>query len=133
MRRLALASVAVTLLSAGPALGGNVRVGLDLRAGGLALQAPTATAVAGHTIQVPVTIADARGTGAGWTLKLNAGSTVTVTSISARCALGSTCTLPRSATGNGILRAAPDSGMGVIQLVVSVSALKSSPLSFSVS
>jgi hypothetical protein len=62
-----------------------------------------------------------------------------VTSITARCAPGSTCTLPRSfGTANGatILHVAPDSGMGVMELVVTVAPLAQSagavPLSFSV-
>src|SRR3954470_20178541 len=99
MRRLGLLIVTATLLSAGPAFGGNIQVGLGLHAGGLVLQAPTATAAAGRTTQIPVTIADARGSGAGWTLRLDAASPVSVTGITARCASGSTCTLPRAASG----------------------------------
>jgi hypothetical protein len=53
-----------------------------------------------------------------------------------RCtAPGSTCTLPK-ATGAGILQAAHDTGMGVIQLVVTIAPLRSGsssvPLAFSV-
>ena len=132
---LTLAGTAV-LLVAGPALGGNINVGLALHSGGLTLQAPALTAVAGHAVQVPLTIADARGTGTGWTLKLNVSAPVTITGITARCATGSTCTLPKAAGATGILEAARDSGMGVIQLVVTVAPLRSGsanvPLAFSV-
>jgi hypothetical protein len=133
MRRFFVAVAGSALLMAGPALGGNIDVGLALRSGGLSLQAPALAAVAGHSVQVPLTIADARGTGAGWTLKLAAP--VTITNITARCAPGSTCTLP-TATGAGLLQAAHDTGMGVIQLVVTVAPLRSGsasvPLAFSV-
>jgi hypothetical protein len=86
---------------------------------------------------VPLTLADARGTGVGWTLKLNASTPVTIESITAHCAPNSTCTLPKAAGAAGILQAARDSGMGVIQLVVTVAPLHSGsasvPLAFSVS
>ena len=133
MQRFLVAFAGSALLVAGPAMGGNIDVGLALRSGGLTLQGPTLAAVAGRSVQVPLTIADARGTGAGWTLKLSAP--VTITSITVRCAPGSTCTLPK-ATGAGLLQAAHDSGMGVIQLVVTVAPLRSGsssvPLAFSV-
>jgi hypothetical protein len=137
MRRLLLLVVTGSaLLAAGPALGGNIDVGLALHSGGLTLQVPALRAVAGHSVQVPLTVADARGNGAGWTLKLDASASVTITSITARCAAGSTCTLPKAADTAGILQAARDSGMGVIQLVVTVAPLHSGnasvPLAFSV-
>src|SRR5579862_5508249 len=136
MRRLLLSALALWGLSAVPALAGTIQVGLGLQAGSLALQAPAATAVAGRTVQVPVTVADARGNGAGWTLDLDAGSNVVVTGITARCAANSTCTLPRASAGGGILHAAPGTGMGVIELVVSVAAPRSGgasvPLAFHV-
>ena len=97
---------------------------------------PAVRAVAGHSVQVPLTIADARGTGAGWTLELDVSTPVTISGITARCAAGSTCTLPKGADTAGILRAVHDSGMGVIQLVVTVAPLHSGsssvPLAFSV-
>jgi hypothetical protein len=137
MRRLLLAITASALLAAGPALGGNINVGLALRSGGLTLQGPALAAVAGRLVQVPLTLADARGTGAGWTLKLNVTGPVTIEHITARCAAGSTCTLPKTAGAAGVLQAARDSGMGVIQLVVTVapqrSGSASAPLAFSVS
>lgn len=118
-------------------MAGNINVGLALHSGGLTLQVPAVRAVAGHSVQVPLTIADARGTGAGWTLDLDVSTTVTITGITARCAAGSTCTLPKAADAAGILQAARDSGMGVIQLVVTVAPLRSgsasAPLAFSVS
>jgi hypothetical protein len=139
MARLTLLCSVVALLLAAPALGGNVAVTLGLKTGGLTLQAPSAFAAPGKAIQVPITVADGRGSGAGWTLQLSSPKTVAVTSITARCAAGSTCTLPRSigaASGSAILHVAPDSGMGVMELVVTVAPLAQSdgtvPLSFSV-
>jgi hypothetical protein len=137
MRCLLLTVVCSALVAAAPALGGNINVGLALHSGGLTLRVPAVKAVAGHSVQVPLTIADARGTGAGWTLALDASTPVTITGITARCAAGSTCTLPKTAAAAGILQAARDSGMGVIQLVVTVAPLRSgsasAPLAFSVS
>jgi len=136
MRRLLVSGLVASLLTAAPALAGNVQVGLALHGGGLSLEAPAAAALAGKAVQVPVTVADARGSGAGWTLQLVAGSPVTITGISARCAAGSTCTLPRATSGAGILHVAADSGMGVIDLVVTVAPLRagsaSVPLAFRV-
>ncbi len=137
MRRLLIAIPVLALLAAGPAMAGNINVGLALHSGGLTLQVPTVRALAGRSVQVPLTLADARGTGAGWTLELDASAPVTITAITARCAAGSTCTLPKAADAAGILQAARDSGMGVIQLVVTVAPLHSGsasvPLAFSVS
>jgi hypothetical protein len=136
MRRLLLAIAGLALLGAGPAMAGNIKVELALHSSGMSLQAPALRAVAGHSVQVPLTIADARGTGAGWTLKLDVPAPVTVTSITAYCAAGSTCTLPKSTDTAGILQAAGDSGMGVIHLVITVAPLHSGsasvPLTFSV-
>ena len=118
-------------------MGENIKVGLALHSGGLTLQVPAVRAMAGRSVQVPLTIADARGTGAGWRLDLDASAPVSITGITARCAAGSTCTLPKAADAAGILQAAHDSGMGVIELVVTVAPLRSGsasvPLAFSVS
>jgi hypothetical protein len=93
--------------------------------------------VAGRSVDIPVTVADGRGSGAGWTLKLTSGAPVAITGITARCAAGSTCTLPQLVGSDGVLRALPDTGMGVMQLVVTVAPLRSggasAPLAFSVS
>ena len=139
MLRLTLTGAVVALLVAAPALAGNVNVTLALNSGALTVKAPQVTAAAGKAIQVPLTIADGRGNGAGWTLLLNSPKNVTITSITARCAPGSTCTLPRSlggASGATILRVARDSGMGVMQLVVTIAPLAPGagavPLAFSV-
>jgi hypothetical protein len=137
MLRLSLVGSALALLIAAPAFGGNVAVTLGLKTGSLTLRGPQLSATAGK-VQVPITVTDGRGSGAGWTLQLSSED-VAVTSITARCAPGSTCTLPRSvgtASGTAILHVAPDSGMGVIDLVVTVAPLGQStgavPLSFSV-
>ena len=136
MRRFLLLVPISALLAAAPATAGNINVGLALHSGGLTLQAPAVRAVAGRSVQVPLTLADARGTGAGWTLKLDVSAPVTITAITARCAAGSTCTLPKAADAAGILQATRDSGMGVIELVVTVAPLHSGsasvPLAFSV-
>jgi hypothetical protein len=138
MLRLTLLGSALALLIAAPAFGGNVVVTLGLKGGSLTLRAPQLSAAAGKATQVPITVADGRGSGAGWTLQLSSKNVV-ITSITAHCAPGSTCTLPRStgsASGAAILHVAPGSGMGVMNLVVTVAPLGQDagavPLSFSV-
>ena len=139
MRKTLLISILAALVLTAPAFGGTIAVTMGLNSGGLSLQAPAAVATAGDAVQIPVTITDARGTGAGWTLKLASGAPVSVTSITARCAAGSTCTLPTSSTasnGTTLLQVAPGTGMGVMQLVVTVAPLGSGhtpvPVAFAV-
>jgi hypothetical protein len=137
--RRTLIVLAIALLTAGPAGAGTIVVKLTFAPGKLvAKSAPAAVSDQG-ALQVPVTIADGRGNGKGWTLHLAAGRAVTVTSITARCAAGSTCTLPRAAqgpSGSTVLQAAHDTGMGVLNLVVTVAALphgaKPVPVTFTV-
>ena len=135
--RRALIVLAISLLAAGPASAGTIIVKLGLTPGKLAVAAVPASLGAGATSTISVKVADGRGTGAGWTLALDASTPVTITGITARCAAGSTCTLPKVADTAGILQAARDSGMGVIQLLVTVAPLRSgsagAPLAFSVS
>jgi len=135
-----VAVVAALLLPAQPALGGTVAVTLGLGSGGLSLQSPPVDAIAGRAVQVPLLVADARGTGAGWVLAVSAPAPVTVTSITARCTPGSTCTLPSPVDAAGpsiVLRAAARSGMGLVQLLVNVAPLaagsQSVPLTFRLS
>ena len=134
LRRLVLSACAALVLAA-PAGAGTIVVRLAFVPGKLAVKAAPAS-VSGTT-QVPVTIADGRGSGAGWTLKVSSTQPVRVVSISARCAANSTCTLPTAASspsGNVVLRAAHDSGMGVMNLVVTLAASSgSTPVSFTVS
>jgi hypothetical protein len=125
LRRLLVVS-ALALTAAAPAWAGDVRVTLGFKSGALLLRAPAATASNAAPTTVRLTVADGRGTGAGWALRLSSAHPVQVTSITARCAAGSTCTLPRAATGAtgaAILRAARDSGMGVVELTVTVAPL----------
>ena len=134
VRRL-LVSMCAALVVAAPAGAGTIVVKLSFVPGKLAVKAPP-TSVAG-TAHVPVTIADGRGSGAGWTLKVSSGAPVRVVGITARCAARSTCTLPTAASapsGNVVLRAARDSGMGVMNLVVTLASTGgSTPVSFTVS
>jgi hypothetical protein len=134
LRRL-LITVFAALLLAGPAGAGTIIVKLTFVPGKLAVKAAPAT-VAGTT-QVPVTIADGRGNGNGWTLKVNSSSAVRVVGITGRCAANSTCTLPTAVSGpsgNIVLRAARDTGMGVMNLVVTLASDSgSTPVSFTVS
>ena len=65
---------------------------------------------------------------------------MTITRIIARCAANSTCRLPQATTtptGDIVLAAGHDSGMGVMNLTVTVAALKTgspaTPFDFSVS
>src|ERR1700712_4826591 len=134
LRRLLILALAALFLAA-PAGAGTIIVKLTFVPGKLAVKAAAAT-VSG-TRQVPVSIADGRGSGEGWTLKVNSASPVTVVGITARCAAASTCTLPTATStpsGNIVLRAARDSGMGVMNLVVTLAAQSgSTPVSFTVS
>ena len=134
MLRRMLISLLATLALASPAAAGTIVVTLTFVPGKLAVKAAPAT-VSG-TRQVPVTIADGRGSGAGWTLKVNSSKPVQVVGITARCAGGSTCTLPTAAgtpTNSIVLRAARDSGMGVMNFVVTLAATSgSTPVSFTV-
>jgi hypothetical protein len=89
---------------------------------------------------VPVTVADGRGNGKGWTLRVSAARSVTITGITARCAADSTCRLPTavaSPDGDVVLRAAAGTGMGVMHLVVTVASLEhgapATPLAFAIS
>ena len=117
------------LLLAGPASAGQIVVKLGLAPG--KLQASTVRTGARTVL---VTVADGRGTGAGWTLR--ASSPVVVTGISARCASNSTCTLPHaveSPSGTVVLHVAKDSGMGVMQLEVTLQSGVSAATKFVVS
>ena len=134
LRRLTIAFFAALLLAA-PAGAGTIIVKLTFVPGKLAVKAAPAT-VSG-TQQVPVTIADGRGNGNGWTLKVNSASPVRVVGITGRCAANSTCTLPTAVStpsGSIVLRAARDTGMGVMNLVVTLAATSgATPVSFTVS
>src|SRR3954452_16105866 len=137
--RRTIIGLAIALLTAGPAGAGTIVVKLSFAPGKLAAKSSPAAASSSGAVQVPVTIADGRGSGKGWTLRLAATRPVTVTSVSARCAAGSTCTLPRAAqgpSGSVVLQAARDTGMGVMNLVVTVARLpegaKPVPLAFTV-
>ena len=134
LRRI-LITVLAALFLAAPAGAGTIIVKLTFVPGKLAVKAAPTT-VAG-TAQVPVTIADGRGNGNGWTLKVNSSSPVRVVGITGRCAANSTCTLPTavsSPSGNIVLRAARDTGMGVMNLVVTLATDSgSTPVSFSIS
>jgi hypothetical protein len=139
MRRLLFVFFAALVLAT-PACAGSIIVKLTFVPGKLSAAAAPASAMAGKSVQVPVTIADGRGNGKGWALRVSAVRGVTIVGITARCASNSTCTLPTAATtpsGNVVLQAAHDTGMGVMNLVVTVAPLKSgspaTPLSFSVS
>jgi len=140
MRVPTLVLVLVTALAAStPVLAGDIVVTIGLMSGGLSLQAPAAVASASRAVNIPLLVADGRGTGAGWTLRVNSAKPVKVTSITARCAAGSTCTLPTASTaanGQMILSASRNTGMGVIALVVTVAPLGKGaagvPVSFSV-
>ena len=139
MRRLLIPILSALVLAA-PAGAGTIIVKLSFAAGKLSVAAPAATATAAGSVQVPVTIADGRGSGKGWTLRVVASRSVTITRITARCAANSTCKLPTEATtptGDIVLQAAHDSGMGVMNLTVTVAPLSSgspaTPLTFTVS
>lgn len=135
LRRLLIASL-LALLLAGPAGAGTIIVKLTFVPGKLSMKAAPATLAPGARVQVPLTIADGRGNGDGWTLKVAGSSTVSVVSITAVCASNSTCTLPTatgSPSGATVLRAAKGTGMGVMNLVVTLSAPAKTAVSFTLS
>jgi hypothetical protein len=135
LRPLLIGSVLVLLLAA-PAAADTITVGLSLAPGTLKVKAAPVTVAAGGPVSVPVTIADGRGHGNGWTLRLAHASGVSVVSITARCSANSACTLPTQVgrpSGVTVLRAARGTGMGVIDLVVTLNAPARSALSFTVS
>jgi hypothetical protein len=115
---------------------GTIVVKLGLNSGKLTVKAPATTLKAGATGVLSLRVADSRGTGAGWTLKFAKGTGVTVTKITARCGARSTCTLPSTTakpSGTTVLRAAKASGMGLIDLVVTVRATTATTVGFSIS
>ena len=135
LRQLLIASTLV-LVPAGHAAAGTIVVGLTFAPGKLSVQAKPVLLAAGARVSAPVRVADARGRGTGWTLRVAGASAVTITSITARCAAGSTCTLPSAAgrpSGQTVLRVARGTGMGVIDLVVTLSSPTKTAVSFVVS
>ncbi len=135
LRQLLIGAV-LALLVAAPAAAGTISVGLSLTPGTLKVKAAPVTAPAGGPISVPVTVADGRGHGNGWTLRVTGASAVSVVSITARCSAISTCVLPTGVgkpSGGTVLRAAKGTGMGVINLVVTLTSPTKSALSFTVS
>ena len=124
----------LSLLAAGAALAlpvtaaadGNVPVHLALASGGLSAKVEDET-----SSSLRVRVVDARGTGAGWTLRLGTrtGRGV-VTSARVSCAGGSTCTLPRTAVSypvalsathrTSVLDAPSRTGMGAIEIELTV-------------
>lgn len=136
MLRTLLATALLAGVLAVSADAGTIVVKLSLQAGKLSVKAPATALKAGVATSVKIRVADGRGTGAGWTLRLARGANVTVTSITARCSAHSTCTLPSAAakpSGKTVLRAAKASGMGLIDLVVTVRAATATTVGFAVS
>jgi hypothetical protein len=115
LRRAILASVAA-LVVAGPAAAGTIVVKLALIPGKLKVAAAQSSPTT-----VSLTVADGRGTGAGWTIRSSAP--VEVTGITTHCAVRSTCTLPTlgsTPSGRIVLSAKRDTGMGVMNVVVTL-------------
>jgi hypothetical protein len=131
--RRVLLTVLVALVAAAPATAGTIVVSLTFVPGKLVVKAPPTALSPAGTVQVPVTVADGRGNGKGWTLRSSVP--VSVVSITARCAATSTCTLPAAAgspAGRTVLRAAPGTGMGVMQLVVTLAAADAAAVTFGI-
>jgi hypothetical protein len=127
MRRFPPAALAALVLAAS-ASADNVVVPLTVRPGSLALAPSTALPRSAH---VSVTVTDARGRGAGWTLLARiAGPTrmLVVTGVDVSCGAHSTCTLPQNRLRYPILlsslRAVPvldaerGTGMGTIAVTL---------------
>jgi hypothetical protein len=131
---VAAGAAALWALAAGPAGARPGRIQLKLVQGKLSIAAPTRISAGARSTSVTVT--DARGTGAGWSLRLATPRSLKVTRITASCAAGSTCTLPQAkgiGSGSVVLRAARHSGMGVIRLTVTFGQLHAAaPVRFSI-
>jgi len=97
MRPLLVAALAVLALASGGAYADDVVVPVTVRPGPLAL---TPVTVVAQGAQTSITVTDARGKGAGWTLLARlagpTGRTVVVTGVDTRCGERSTCTVPRT-------------------------------------
>jgi hypothetical protein len=133
---MTLALLAVALVAAVPAGAKRIVVRATLAPGKLRIAAAPTAVPAGAQRAIPVRVADARGNGRGWTLRLVRPAGLTVTTITARCEVGSTCTLPRALAGPKgatALQAARGTGMGVVELVVTVRAAGPAIASFSIS
>jgi hypothetical protein len=136
MLRTTLACLVVALVTAVPAGAKRIVVRAALAPGKLNIASRPTAVPAGAERAISVRVADARGNGRGWTLRLVHASGLTVASIAARCAAGSTCTLPRALAapkGPAVLRAAAGTGMGIVDLVVVVRASARATASFAVS
>jgi len=128
MRRLVLAVLAA-LVFAAAASADDVVVPLTVRPGGLTL---TPVTTLSRRARVSVSVTDARGHGAGWTLlarTAGAGATlVYVIGADAACGRDSTCTLPRTNLRYPILLsplrdvpvlvARPGTGMGMLSITL---------------
>lgn len=134
--RRALIGCLVALMPAAPAGAGTIVVKLGLAPGKLSVASTHPSVAAGGTVSVTVKVADGRGSGKGWTLRFANARGLAVTSITARCASNSTCTLPAAVgtpAGGTVLQAAHDTGMGIIQLAVTVHASQAARIGFTVS
>ena len=133
--RRTLIGLLVGLVLAAPASAGSIVVKLGLAPGKLSVASTHPSLAAGATAAVTVKVADGRGNGKGWTLRFAKATGLSVTSITARCASNSTCTLPSAAagpSGSTVLQTAHDTGMGIIELVVTVRASQAARVGFTV-
>jgi hypothetical protein len=125
----------IALALAAPAGAGTIVVKLGLTPGKLTVAAAPTSMKPGATVAIPVKVADGRGNGSGWTLRFAGGKGLTVVGITARCAANSTCKLPTAAAGpNGavVLQAARATGMGIVDLVVTVRSSSATSVAFSI-
>lgn len=126
LRRLAALSI-LALVTAAPAVAGDIHVSFAIAPGTLGVAAAPTTL--GGTVAVPLVVSDGRGNGAGWSLRLAGAGSPQVTSVSVRCAAGSTCTLPATrlafprtvgTTPTRVFGALRASGMGRFQITLTV-------------
>lgn len=133
--RTTLAFLAVALVAAVPAGAKRIVVKVGPAPGKLKIAAAPTAVPAGAQRAISIRVADARGSGRGWTLRLVRARGLTVTAITVRCASGSTCTLPHTVTAPkdaAVLRAARGTGMGIVDLVVTLRATTAARAIFSV-
>lgn len=113
-----------------PKTGQGAKVSLGLAGSGLSLEEKPVRATPSG-LEMPVTVVDARGSGAGWQLRLVGARMRQVVSVVARCAPKSTCTLPHAVPSSDprlVFEAAPASGMGRIDLKITLERTGAAPV-----
>jgi hypothetical protein len=138
LRATLVLAAAAALAAPASAVAEKLPVQLSIAGGALSVKSRDGSAAAG-TDAVRLRLIDARGTGAGWTLRLAARTgRLVVTGVRVACAAGSTCTLPKTALSYpltldaarplAVLDAGSRTGMGAIDVTLTVANASGKPL-----